>query len=170
MTAQEMAHDVFTDIGYLTKLKTKNKNIMKFEVKIQEMSHDELVDLFSTALYQNPAFECDYSKEDRDKVMTENDCYEDIIAKILLNGGSVDIIDKYSEEYDEPYSEDAYWDEDEESYVYPITLEDVYCGLENAAKSQNDNKHFMALINEESDMIDCDTLLQYICYGDVIYG
>ena len=173
MTAQEMAHDVFTDIGYLTKLKTKNKNIMKFEVKIQEMSHDELVDLFSTALYSNPAFECDYSREERDKVAKENDCYEDVIAKILLNGGSVDVIDRYSEEGNEPYGDNAfvYWDEDEENYIYPITLVDVVIGLELAWKS-GEYERVTRFANEDFafDMIDADVLLQYICYGDIIYG
>ena len=143
---------------------------MKFNVKIKEMSHDELVDLFSTALYSNPAFGCDYSKEEHDKVAAKGDCYEDIIAKILLGGGSVDIIDRYSESGDEPYSEDAYWDDCEEHFVYPITLHDVFKGLERVSESEYDNKRFMAFINEESDMIDCDILLQYICYGEAIYG
>lgn len=143
---------------------------MKFEVKIKEMSHDELVNLFSTALYGNTAFACDYSKEERDKVFDKNDCIEDIIAKILLNSGSVDIIDRHSEEGDEPYSEYAYWDECWGNYVYPITLDDVFKGLELASEDEYGNKHFMAFINQQADMIDADVLMQYICYGEAIYG
>ena len=143
---------------------------MKFEVTIKEMSHDELVDLFSTALYSNPAFGCDYSKEEYYKVAKKDDCYEDVIAKILLNGGKVEVIDRYSENGDEAYSENAYWDDCEEHFVYPINLHDVFKGLERASANEYDNKRFMAFINEESDMIDCDILLQYICYGKAIYG
>ena len=143
---------------------------MKLEVKIKEISHNELVDLFSTALYSNPAFGCDYSKEEHDKVAVENDCYEDVIAKILLNGGTVEVIDRYSEEGDEPYSQNAYWDDCFENFVYPITLKDVFKGLERASENEYDNKHFMAFINQEADMIDADILLQYICYGKAIYG
>jgi hypothetical protein len=143
---------------------------MKLEIKVKELNHDDLVNFFSTALYGNHSFDCRYSNEARNAVYVKNDCYEDIIAKILLNGGSVDIVDMLSEKGDKPYSDNARWDEGIGYFVYPISLKDVLKGLNKASKNKYDNKRVMNFIQEDYDMIDADVLLQYVCYGEIIYG
>lgn len=145
---------------------------MKANIKITEVTHDDLVNLFSTALYSNPAFDCDYSKEDRDKVYENGDCYEDIIAKILLGGGSVNIVDGYSESEEDIYgrNKNAYYDKETGFTVYPITLLDVVTGLELAAKNDEAERVMMMCNDDLSfDMCDADILMQYITYGKIIY-
>ena len=145
---------------------------MKTSIKISEVEHDDLVNLFSTALYGNSSFGCECTHAAREKVWELGDCYEDILAKIILSGGEVKIIDLYSESEDDIYGNNpsVYWDEDYEHMVYPITLKDIISGLELAANNGQSNR-VMKLMNDDVsfDMIDADVLLQYICYENIIY-
>lgn len=145
---------------------------MKANIKISEVEYDDLVNLLSTSLYANSAFGCEYSREQRDKYYTEEDCYEDIIAKILLGGGEVKVIDCYAESEDDVHGDNpsVYWDELYDYMVYPITLKDVVNGLELAANN-GQSERVMKIMNDDPsfDMVDADILMQFICYGDIIY-
>ena len=146
---------------------------MKTKININaELEHDDLVNLFSAALYDNPAFDCTYTNESKDKVYTTGDCYEDVIAKILLNGGVVYVADAYSETDEDVYGNNkrVYWDEFHGCMVYPITLQEVVAGLE-LASSKGEARKVMKLLNDDFtfDMIDANVLMQYICFGEVIY-
>ena len=69
---------------------------MKTQTIISELTHDDLVNLFSTALYGSSYLSSNY--EDDVKVdKNDDDCYEDVLAKILLSGGKVKITDYYAE-------------------------------------------------------------------------
>ena len=146
---------------------------MKANIKISEVEYDDIVNLFSTALYGNSSFGCEYTREQRNKYKAnEEDCYEDIIAKILLGGGEVKVIDCFAESEDDIYGNNpsVYWDDDYEHMVYPITLNDVINGLELAANN-GQSERVMKVMNDDPsfDMIDADILMQFICYGDIIY-
>ena len=109
---------------------------MKTKTTITELSHDDLVNLFSTALYGSSYLSADYTIEDRKSVnVSDGDCYEDIIAKILLSGKSVEVTDDYAEgcSYGSlPYRfQDK--DNDDSSVIYRVTIKDIIRGLEMAA-------------------------------------
>ena len=109
---------------------------MKTKTTITELSHNDLVDLFSTALYGSTYLSANYTIEDRKSVdVSDGDCYEDILAKILLSGKSVEVTDDYAEgcSYGSlPYRfQDK--DDDDSSVIYRVTLDDIKRGLERAA-------------------------------------
>ena len=148
---------------------------MKVTIEKCDLTHDVLVDLFSTALYGNHGFSCYYDSDKYHEMCdcADGDCFEDKIAKMLCAGCRVEVADLYSEDKDDVYGDNkrAYWDEDEEVMVYPITLDDIVVGLEKAAEDGY-SKHVFDLLKEDGDMdmIGADTLLQYICFGEAIYG
>ena len=148
---------------------------MKAKIIISEITHDDLVDLFSTALCGNYSWSADYdSKFYHEKCdAKEGDCYEDVLAKCLLNGGTIEIGDRNAEDASDVYGNNkrVYWDDEQEIMIYPITLKDIKKGLEKAYEN-GQAERVNWLINEpiQMDMIDADVLLQYIVYGEVIYG
>ena len=143
---------------------------MKINVKITELNHDDLVTLFSAALYGNPAFNVNYTEEERNAVMLPDDCYEDIIARMLLAGMAIHVEDIYADD-DEKYREDATWNPERETMVYDIDYNDVIEGLALAAiNGEMERVNRLATDDFAFDMIDADILLQYITFGEHIYG
>lgn len=139
---------------------------MTYEIKNIQLSHDDLVNLLSTALYGCSFLEADYNHEDYDAVpedKREGDCYEDKMADILLNGGHITIVDYYAE--GEVYNTGTL-DEDENG-VYEVNLNDIIYGIEKTDGFPYAEELF---IKEEGDYYTANNLLQIIMFGDVIYG
>ena len=108
---------------------------MKIEnnTKILKITHDDLVNLFSTALFGNNWVSCEYDKDYYNSLtmgQVQGDCYEDKIADVLLNGGNIYLFDEYAEgECHNGKGEVIDGDEDG-SVMYTINLDDVINGLE----------------------------------------
>ena len=163
---------------------------MKTKTTITELSHNDLVDLFSTALYGSTYLSANYTIEDRKSVdVSDGDCYEDILAKILLSGKSVEVTDDYAEgcSYGSlPYRfQDK--DDDDSSVIYRVTLDDIKRGLERAAdgtfNAGNDKwtertkrsarVSFDSFMDEDAcdfDLVRADILMQIILFDEIIYG
>lgn len=163
---------------------------MKTKITITELSHNDLVDLFSTALYGSSYLSADYTIEDRKSVdISDDDCYEDIIAKILLSGKNIEVTDNYAEgcSYGSlPYRfQDK--DDDDSSVIYRVTLEDIIRGLEKASdgtfNAGNDEwtertkksarvsfDSFMDEDRGDFDLVRADILMQIILFDEIIYG
>lgn len=157
---------------------------IKSEVTIDEITHDDLVNLFSTALYGSSYLSADY---DEAIEHDEEDCFEDELAKILLHGGSIQVTDHYAEgcAYGKlPHTIDKYNDE---CVTYTLTFADVVKGLTNAANGtfklsgkkvyqEQDKKaakvSFDNLAEEslEFDLVRADILMQIILFDEIIYG
>ena len=148
---------------------------MKTKTVITGITHDDLVNLFSTATYGSNYF--DVAKKKKDYYGTEhedeNDCREDTWAKILLAGKSVYVFDYYSEEVaygNLPHE----WDEKRDAMRYTVTLEDIKKGLQKALDNGDwDAKCAFDLINDDScdlDLTEAENLLQIITFGEAIYG
>lgn len=147
---------------------------MNATVNISDINHEDLVNLFSTSLYGNNKWCVDYDRDEYEKecLTDSNDCIEDKIAKLLLAGCSIEISDLYSEDETDGYGKVMHaWDKENECMVYNITLEDVRKGL-NKASRKGYHKLVMDLAYEpgDLDMFDADLLLQFIVFGDYIYG
>lgn len=161
---------------------------MKTQVTITEITQEDLVNLFSTALYNSGRFTADV---DESIEYDEEDSIEDIFARILLNGGKINVTDHYAE--GAVYGDlQCYADNGEEEYVtYFVTLEDVKIGLERAASGtfkagENDDfmpdwrdrnisfawRSFNAFANDESewDWVTADCLMQIILFNEIVYG
>lgn len=155
---------------------------MKTRTVIEGITHDDLVNLFSTACYGSSYLDSSY---DEAVECDEGDCHEDVIAKILLNGGSVIVTDYYAEgcQYGTlPRKVDDVFD----GVSYTVTLKDIEAGLSKAAdgtfNSQSeafveDERRFArkAFVSFQSEACDFDLtyaecLMQIILFNEIIYG
>ena len=148
---------------------------MKTKTIITEITHDDLVNLFSTATYGSNYFDMAKKKKDYygTELEDENDCREDTWAKILLSGKPVYVYDYYSEE--ESYGDKPHkWNEDKEAMRYTITLEDIKVGIQKCLDSDNDylQKCARDLIDGgyDLDLPEAEAILQVIVFGELIYG
>lgn len=163
---------------------------MKAKTTITELSHDDLVNLFSTALYGSSYLSADYTIEDRKSIdVSDDDCYEDIISKLLLSGKSIEVTDDYAEgcSYGSlPYRfQDK--DDDDSSVIYSVNLESIKRGLERAANGtfnagddewteqtkRSARESFDSFMDEDRcdfDLIRADMLMQIILFDEIIYG
>lgn len=147
---------------------------MYLNMKVKELTQEDLVNLFSTALYGNNKWCVWYDKGEYEKECEPNssDCIEDKLAKLLLAGCCIEISDMYSEDKTDFYGNGRHaWDKENGCMVYNINLDDVRKGL-NKASRKGYHKLVMDLAYEpgDLDMFDADLLLQFIVFGDYIYG
>lgn len=150
---------------------------MKTKTIITEITHDDIVNLLSTGLYGSQLFGIDYNVEDYRKIPNpdEYDCIEDKCAKLLLNGKSIVIYDKYAED-EEDFHGKLYhsWDSDNETMDYSITLSDIKKGIQKAIDNGDwDAECAFDLINNDAcdlDLTEAENLLQIITFGEAIYG
>ena len=165
---------------------------MKTEVKITEITQEDLVNLLSSALYGSSYLSADYEESVEHD---EDDCYEDIMAKILLHGGKIMVTDGYAEDGEVYGSLSCRVDEDKDegrmTTTYFVTLKDILEGLEKAANGtfnvgENNeyspdwvdrNKAFawrsfnaFAFDDTEWDLTTADCLMQIILFNEIVYG
>lgn len=150
---------------------------MKLKSKVTDITHDDLVNLLSTALYGSYCIAADYSVEDYKSLdnLSENDCYEDKMAKILLSGKSIILSDMYAEDAEDFYGKLPHsWDEENQTMDYEVTLKDIVKGIEKALNNGGwDAECAMNLIDEDScelDLEEAENLVQIIIFGKQIYG
>lgn len=140
---------------------------MKFSLQVTEITHDELVSVFSMLCCESDfSVGCkkkDYAQVPKDK--RNGDCYEDKCADVLLNGGKIYITDIQAEKvvYGElPHTIDA----EDESVTYEVTLGDFLKGFSNAAAME----YVQDLANENDDYWTAYNLIQFVLFGELIYG
>ena len=138
---------------------------------------DELTALICSA-YGSPWL--DFLNFQSDTVKAEeDDCFEDLLVKVLLNGGKIRARDFYAEDEDEIYG-DGEWDYENGCASYTIDLDDIRKGIEaayNGAFVYHDEEEKRAarkaveeLEDENLDLWDAETLFQIILFGEIIYG
>lgn len=153
---------------------------MKTKTIITEMSHEDIVNLLSTAAFGSYMLGIDYNRKDYKALPNkdEDDCIEDKMAKLLLAGKSVVFADMYTEDEEDFYGElpHHYNTEDWRHPVmeYTITLQDIKNGLQKAADSEEDwyRECYNALVEEDSCNLDqprAETLCQIIMFGKYLY-
>lgn len=157
---------------------------MKTKTTITELTHDDLVELFSTALTGSSYLSADYEESIE---YDEDDCFEDILANILLHDGSIKVTDYYADGCVHGSLPHEYVDNDDEGeVVYVLTLDDIKRGLRHALdgtfklnrgyeihERRMARKAFESFVDEESydfDLSYADTLLQIILFDEIIYG
>ena len=150
---------------------------MKIKTKITDVTHDDLVNLLSTALYGSLCLASDYDVEDYKSLdnVSENDCYEDKMAKILLSGKSIILADMYAEDAGDFYGKlQHHWDKVHHTMDYTVTLKDITKGIEKALNNGGwDAECAMHLIDEDScefDLTEAENLVQIILFGEALYG
>lgn len=147
---------------------------MERNVTISNITHEDLVNLLSTATYGS-SWLCICKKDDVSDLEKEDDCREDVWAKALLNGHSIEVRDYYAEGStygDLPHHVD---NDDDECGVYTLTLKDVIKGLEKCASHKEKwvRTCFNDLYEEDGynlDLPEAECLMQVIVFGEEIYG
>ena len=153
---------------------------MKTRTAIDEITHDDLVNLFSTALSGSTYLGagCNYEHD-----LDDCECFEDELARTLLKGRKVRVTDFYAE--GSVYGENEH-EIDGDDVTYHIALDDVKNGLCKAADGTFNTttgqfkaneiafarKAFDAFANEECDfdLVYADCLMQIILFNEIIYG
>ena len=155
---------------------------MKTKTTITELTHDDLVDLFSTALTGSSYLGADYEESIE---YNEDACFEDILANILLHEGSIKVTDYYAE--GEVYGSLPHEIDEDENVTYFVTYDDIKRGLERAAdgtfNAGNDKwteqtkrsarVSFDSFMDEDTcdfDLVRADILMQIILFDEIIYG
>lgn len=159
---------------------------MDMKIVITGLSHDDLVNLFSTATYGNDDIDVVYPEEEQvgQYGYADDDCYEDKIAKALLKGAEIKVVDLACDP--EVYKEDVefygvagtnwvakgyrwhnigygkkYWP------IYYINLKTLMQGLSHVDAAPYVQDLF---VKEEGDMFTAYNLLQIAVFGEIIYG
>ena len=137
---------------------------MKTEIKVTELTHEELVDLLSTALYGSNWFAASYdSKVYKSLTETEGDCFEDALADMLLAGHKIKITDYYAE--GESYSKRCVGFDGEDA-EYEVTLKDFL----RTASTKSGFKLVEEVLDGDGDFWTADAFLQRVVFGKEIYG
>ena len=147
---------------------------MKTKTIVTDITHDDLVDLFSTATYGSNYLSLAFINEDDyygTKLEDSNDCWEDKFAKVLLDGGCIEVLDYYAEDEDD-FNGDKPHRWDGQCMAYTIGLPDIQEGLQKALDSDTawDNSCARDLIDGDLDLYEAENLMQIIVFGETIYG
>ena len=147
---------------------------------ITHISHDDLVNLFSTALYGSNYLGAGYSySEDLSDCQT----LEDALAASLIKGRKIRVTDYYADGV--VYGEIEH-EIDGDDVTYHITLDDVKKGIAKAADGTFNSrmneyadderefarKAFDSFANEscDFDLTYAECLMQIILFDEIIYG
>ena len=123
---------------------------MKKQVKVSELTKEELVSFFSDATYGCGFWDIDIKEAPKEAPMNFNQCIEDIWADVLLQGGKLQVIDVEAEE------------------AHIIDLAKVLDGFSNCYEQCLEN--IVAFEQENGDMWDAYNMMQVILFGEVIYA
>lgn len=144
---------------------------MKVRITVTELSHEDLVNILSTALCG-----CDYLAVGYDKKTwreipenkKEGHCYEDHLADMLLNGHHLVATDFYAEgeiHRKKKHPVSATLDEDGNA-IYCLTLQDILW----ACNSEHGYKLLTETLSGEGDYFTANNLLQIALFGEEVYG
>lgn len=126
-------------------------------IDLENISHENLVDLLCTATYG-----CDwlgiktlkserFMDEDVEESVRDGWCIEDKWAHRLLKGGHIVCLDY------------------EDEVRYELTLDDIKKGLEKARDGVAP-RDWADFCDENDDYFTCNNLVQVCMFGEVIYG
>lgn len=144
---------------------------MKTRITVTELSHEDLVDILSTALYGCFILTVGYNKETWSKIpedKKEGYCYEDHLADMLLNGHYLAATDVCAE--GQIYSKRKHpmpaTVDEEGNVTYYLALQDLLW----ACSSPRGYKLVTEVLSGEGDYFTANSLLQIAIFGEEIYG
>lgn len=150
---------------------------MEVQIKVTELNHANLVDILSTALFGCDWLEADYDSNFWKSIPGDKKsghCFEDHLADVLLNGGTITLSDKEAD--GELYKvrgvpchlEKVDW-WDAENYkigVYTLNLR----ALLKACSTPYGYELLTEVLSGQGDYFTANNLLQIAIFGEVIYG
>ena len=148
---------------------------MKTQTIITDITHEDLVDLLSTATYGSEYIDIAWVyQQEYLNSKKEGDSREDVYARMLLNGYKIEVRDYYAEDETDFYGNLHHeWNAMDECMVYHVGIEDIKKGI---AKSLDmggwEAECAQHLISEpeQLDLTEAEAIMQVIVFGEVIYG
>lgn len=145
---------------------------MEVTLEIKKIEKEDLVNLLSTSVYGSTTFALDWDEDEYRQFSVEGDCYEDVLAKMLLAGKTIFVLDFESEEcsYGNLPHE---WDVEEYCMKYTVGLEDIKKGIAKAFEHGEYARECVTdFINDNGnlDLSEVEELLQWIVFGESVYG
>ena len=139
---------------------------MKTEIKVTGIEHEELVNILSTALFGRSWFDAGYDRSVYESLAEKNgDCFEDILADMLLAGHKITITDYEAE--GESYSNKCVGiNENDESADYEIDIEDFL----KVASTEEGYRLIQEVLSGDGDYYTADAFLQRVVFGEEVYG
>lgn len=147
---------------------------MKTQTIVTDISHDDLVNLISTSSYGSSWLDFKTPKKSGENVpKIEGEYREDRMARILLAGYPIAVLDCYAEDADEFYGNLPHsWKGD--CMAYELTLEDIKKGIARAIDSGSYIKEYISHWSDEDgwgfDLTEAEAVMQWIVFGKEIYG
>lgn len=159
---------------------------MEMKFVITSLSHEDLVNLFSTATYGNENIHVVYPDEEQigQYGYADDDCYEDKIAKALLKGATIKVVDlacdPESNKDDVEFYGVAGFHWVKKGYrwrsatygkvfwpIYYVSLKTLIQGLNNVDAAPYVQQLF---VDKDGDMYTAYNLIQLAVFGELIYG
>ena len=135
---------------------------MKVKLNVTELSHDDIV-----AILSDLNCDCHFGmdKVDGEKYHdVEGDCYEDILARHLLDGGNIVIIDNDADGVAYGNLPQKIGEDDEVEYT--VSYQDFIKGLQ----CEEAFPYVVDMINENGDYWTSYNLIQCVLFCEIIYG
>lgn len=131
---------------------------MKLELKISELTHDDIVSILSGVMsyssYWCSSIDADQEKYEASKQELKDKgtdvCFEDILANLLIT-------EKATLDF-------SIHDEDK---VHHLTLEKLKKGIEISIEKNN---NYVSPDLDSWDAVSCDIVIQNALFGEVVYG
>lgn len=140
---------------------------MQTKLTITELTHEDLVNFLSDALCQG-FFGAQYKQKDYNAIpknKRHGDCFEDKLADILLNKGSIFISDLLADG-EKHGNLPSKTDCDCGVVSYSVTLDDIIKGF-----SLDEAKEYvLQMQNEKDDAWTGYNLVQCVLFGEIVYG
>lgn len=145
---------------------------MKIKTVVTEFTHDDLVNLLSTAAYGSDwlSFSVPFmSGREIEKVKGET--REDYMARILLAGLPIFFNDYYAEDENDFYGDIRhFWGG---HMTYEVTLEDIKRGvaraMDNGGYILSYVSHWADLECADFDLTEAEAIMQWIVFGEEVY-
>lgn len=151
---------------------------MKTEIKVTELSHENLVDLLSTALYDSNWFRASYDRDIYESLENkQGECFEDKLADMLLAGKKITITDfeadgeSYSKKFVrfEGKYQDAVYEVDIKDFLKVASTKTGYKLLrEVIGYNKEDGDEYDE--PGDGDYYTADAFLQRVVFGEEVYG
>lgn len=153
---------------------------METKTIIKELTQEELVNLLCTATYGSSWLQI-YAPDREGVNIEERDCLEDVWAKCLLGGKTIECTDYYAET--DVYGDLPHEIDTDGNVTYKVTLKDLINGLQKCAdgtfkdaEKYNDKGFLARCYNDFAydgdnwDYVEADALMQIVLFGELIYG
>lgn len=152
---------------------------MKTRITVTELSHEDLVDILSTALYGCDYLRASYNRKTWENIPAEKkegDCFEDHLADMLLSGHAIELTDIESDGELHKVrgvpcrvrKEQSMYNPNEsyEVSVYMLNLKAIL----RACSSPRGYKLVTETLSGEGDYFTANNLLQIALFGEGVYG